>query len=323
MARQWSAKPSTAVRVRPEPQQKANSNELAFFVYTTMKICASHIVPALAKPQRLQDYVPNIFLVLPSKKGMKKAILKKRVLVNGEIGTSGLFLRGGEKIDLLEDKSQTPSSFVLELKVHFEDKYLAVIEKPSGIEVSGNKRQTILNALAQNLTTSSAVDSLVTPMPAHRLDYATSGLLLIGKTQGVLTALNAYFKEKTIKKTYYAITVGKMAKNGLINTPVDDKDAVTVYEVEATLALENYAELNLVKLFPKTGRKHQLRKHLESLDRAILGDQLYKSTLPHPKVKGLHLHAAELSFTHPITHERINIKSPLLKKFTRWFPNSI
>ena len=95
-----------------------------------------------------------------------------------------------------------------------------MIFKPSGIVVSGNSFATINNALEQNLKISSLKDAVI-PRAVHRLDYATSGLLLISKTNETTHYLSKLFEEKNISKTYHAITIGQMNNSGLIDIPVD------------------------------------------------------------------------------------------------------
>ena len=146
-----------------------------------MKIIEIHNVPTKITTTRLQDYAVGIFHTASTKSAIKKAIKKELVLVNANIAQTATFISGGEEISLLEEKSKH-KHFDLKLQVLFEDDYLAIIRKPAGINVSGNSFATIDNALEQNLKASSKKD-VVKPRPIHRLDYPTSGLLLIGKTR--------------------------------------------------------------------------------------------------------------------------------------------
>ena len=229
------------------------------------------------------------------------------------------FINGGEIIELFQSKE--PATFKrlkLELDVLFEDDFLAIIYKPSGILVSGNSFITIDNALAQNLKKSLQTDA-VRPRPIHRLDYPTSGLLLIGKTNSAIISLNKLFENKEIEKTYFAITVGKMEQSGEINFLVDEKKSFTKYKVLETVKSERFGSLNLVKLQPKTGRKHQLRKHLLAIRNPILGDKEYFIENLILNGNGLYLHASTLEFMHPFTKEIIAITKELPKKFKRIF----
>jgi 23S rRNA pseudouridine1911/1915/1917 synthase len=197
---------------------------------------------------------------------------------------------------------------------------LAIVYKPSGILVSGNKFVTITNGLSKNLIKSTQYDA-VKPQPVHRLDYPTSGVLLVGKTRSSINTLSKIFKNKEIKKTYFAITIGKMDAKGILNFNIDTKNATTEYEVLKSEPSKRFEYLNLVKLNPKTGRKHQLRKHLHAISNPILGDKDYFLKDSILNGKGMYLHAYSLDFRHPITKEKIIVCKELPKKFKKIFPD--
>jgi 23S rRNA pseudouridine1911/1915/1917 synthase len=281
------------------------------------KVCIleSHIAKKQKEQIRIQEYAVGIFNTVPTKSGIKKAIKKKLILVNGLPTSTARIIIGGEKITLLNPKNKPlRKSLILRLAITFEDDYLAIIEKPPGILVNGNKFKTIDNALQQNLKKSSQIDA-VRPRPIHRLDYPTSGLLLIGKTSSTIRALNQLFENKKIKKKYYAITIGKMNLKGAIKTNINKKTAITNYKTIQSVKSNRFEFLNLVELSPKTGRRHQLRIHLSSIGNPILGDQEYGIKSLILKGKGLYLHASQLDFTHPITKDKLSITSNLPKKF--------
>ena len=287
-----------------------------------MKLIATHIVPHQNKPIRIQEYAVGIFDSIPTKSGLKKNIKKGLVMVNGEKITTALFLKGNETIELYEQKTsdQTKKTLTLTLEILFEDDHLAVINKPAGILVSGNSFKTITNALSLNLTKSSLKDASV-PQPVHRLDYPTSGTLLIGKTTSSIIQLNQLFESQSIQKTYQAITIGYLPRKGEINTPIDTKDAFTKFSILQSVSSERFNCLNLVKLSPKTGRRHQLRKHLFSINSPILGDKNYYFKNLILKGNGLYLHACSLEFIHPFTGKKLCVRSKLPKKFHRIFPS--
>ncbi|WP_272149830.1 RluA family pseudouridine synthase [Tenacibaculum aiptasiae] len=287
-----------------------------------MKHIETHKVPLLENPIRLQEYAVGIFKTIPTKSGIKKAIKKELVFVDGKIASTALFIRGNETIELFKiEQNSTIKKFNFSLEVLFEDEHLAIIYKPSGILVSGNSFATIDNSLEQNLTKSTLFDT-VRPRPVHRLDYPTSGLLLIGKTTSSITLLNQLFEKKNIQKTYHAINIGKMEPIGEINSPIDSKSALTHYKTIQTVSSPRFTYLNLVELKPATGRKHQLRKHLLSIGNPILGDKEHCIEKLVLNGKGLYLHASSLEFTHPFTNELINIKKELPKKFKKIFLES-
>lgn len=286
-----------------------------------MQISETHIAKELEEPIRFQNYGVGIFKTIPTKSGIKKAIKKELIFIDGILATTSKYISGGEKIELFEsENSSTFERLELDLEVLFEDDYIAIIYKPAGILVSGNKFVTIANSLSQNLKKSNQVDA-VKPQPIHRLDYPTSGLLLIGKTSAAIQQLGDLFKKKEIQKTYFAITIGKMQNQGEIIFSVDKKEAFTKFEVLQTEESERFEFLNLVKLSPKTGRKHQLRKHLLAIGNPILGDKMYFLEDKILNGKGLYLHAATLEFIHPFTKEKISVSKKLPKKFIKIFGN--
>ena len=286
-----------------------------------MHLLETHIAAQQKYPIRIQEYAVGIFKTVATKSAIKKAIKKKRILVNDTPTSTARIIIGGEKITLLAPENKiSKKQLTLKLAVIFEDDYLALIEKPAGILVSGNTFKTIDNALQQNLQKSTQPDA-VRPRPIHRLDYPTSGLLLIGKTSSSINALSALFKNNEIQKTYFAITIGKMEENGEMNFHIDEKIALTQYEVLRTVVSKRFTFLNLVKLSPKTGRKHQLRKHLSSIGNPILGDKEYFKEGLVLNGRGLYLHASALHFIHPFTKDTISITKENPKKFTTIFPD--
>ncbi|MDG2194027.1 MAG: RluA family pseudouridine synthase [Polaribacter sp.] len=286
-----------------------------------MHLIESHSVPLQEKPIRLQEYAVGIFHTIPTKSGIKKALKKKLLFVDGNNATTALFIHGKETIELYQPETKTAlKKLILPLQVLLEDAYLAIVYKPAGILVSGNAFITIANALEQNLQKSTQKDA-VRPQPVHRLDYSTSGVLLIGKTSSAITTLSKLFENKKIRKTYHAITIDTMKQRGIINVPIDKKAAYSEFEVLASEISERFSVLNLIKLHPKTGRKHQLRKHLSITGNPILGDKDYGKEELILKGKGMYLHATKIEFEHPFTKETISITTELPKKFRKIFPN--
>lgn len=287
-----------------------------------MQLIQTHIAKKQEKPIRFQEYAVGIFITIPTKSSIKKAIKKEIIYIDGTIATTSKYISGGEKIDLYQSKSSSNfKRLKLKIEVLFEDEHLAIIYKPAGILVSGNKFVTISNALTQNLKKSNLSDA-VKPQPIHRLDYPTTGILLIGKTSSAIQELGKLFATKNIHKTYFAIAIGKMSLGGFINLKVDGKKASTEYELIDSVKSQRFNYLNLVKLNPKTGRKHQLRKHLSAIGHQILGDKEYGYPELILKGKGLYLHASTLDFIHPFTNKKVTITKEIPKKFKKIFPDS-
>lgn len=281
-----------------------------------MKIKEIHIVPAISEKIRLQEYGVSIFASLPTKSSLKKALKKEIILLDGKPAKTSDWIIEGQEITLLEIENTVKKVFSLPLEVLFEDDGLAVVHKPAGIPTSGNYFKTINNALSFNLKESKAVDALPAPLPVHRLDNPTSGLLLIAKSKSAQVALNRLFQERKIQKTYHALVVGKVERDFRIKTPIAEKNAETAIEVIAHYLIKG-SHFSMVKALPKTGRTHQIRIHLSEHGHAIVGDKLYGKASEIIKSGGLFLTATGLEFQHPITGEQLRLEQNLPKKFKK------
>ena len=276
----------------------------------------------MPSPIRLQEYGVGIFISALTKSALKKALKKKLITVNNEIASTATFIYGGEQICLsIPEEISSSKQLIFPLQVLFEDEHLAVIHKPAGILVSGNSFKTIANALPQNLQRSNLPDA-AKPQPVHRLDYATTGILLVGKTSSSIRALNKLFEEDKVEKTYYAIAIGSMEAEGEIITDIDAKKSLSYYKLIDSVVSERFGKLNLVQLHPQTGRRHQLRKHLSSIGNPILGDKDYGSEDLILNGKGLYLHAYSMSFLHPFTKKKMYFQDELPLKFQKIFISS-
>ena len=282
----------------------------------------SIVVPEQKANIRLSDIPAGTFSTIHSRKGFKKAIKNGLVTLNGEKAYTSDFIKGGECVTIFQDTSISKKPTIdLPLNILYEDNFLAVIYKPAGLVVSGNKKFTIENALPKALKLSSQKDALKRPEPIHRLDYPTSGCLLIGKTSSIVIQLNKLFENKKIDKVYHAVTINNLPKLGTINTTIGGKESYTEFECLETKKSNKYNSLNLVRIVPKTGRKHQIRKHLSGIGSPILGDNQYGIEGKKGLGNGLYLHASSLAFNHPITSQKVLIETNLPKKFSTLFKN--
>lgn len=203
------------------------------------------------------------------------------------------------------------------MDVIYEDEYIAVVNKPPGISVSGNEFRTIENALLFNIRLSKEEDALIKPKPVHRLDNQTSGLLLIAKTHTARVNLGNQFEKKQVRKKYTAVVTGKTPKEGEIDIPVNNKKACTLFKLIITEASLRFEYLSLIELIPITGRTHQLRIHCYKTGFPILGDNLYKNENFILKGKGLFLCSTQIDFLHPNTKEKLIFKIPYPTKFDK------
>lgn len=280
-----------------------------------MIIIESHKVTSDKIPVRLLDFCLQNFETVKTRAGIKKLIKRGFVKIDGIESAGGQWLVADQKIELYSGSPSKHKVFEMKLDIVFEDDEIAVINKPAGFEVSGNKFKTIQNALVFNLKPSERKDALSRPVPVHRLDYPTSGLLLCAKTHHAVVNLGRQFEEKTINKTYVAIVNGKTEKEGRIENVLEGKQAVTIYKNLKTISSLKAGFISLLNLFPLSGRTHQLRKHTAGIGHPIVGDNLYNTNFPLLKGKGLFLCATEITFNHPSTEVKIELKIPMPHKF--------
>lgn len=185
------------------------------------------------------------------------------------------------------------------MEVVYEDEDLLVVNKPPGLVIDREVLETGGRLVV------------------HRLDKDTSGLLVFAKGRGALNNLQRQFKERRVKKRYLALVHGRVEpRSGTINKPLGrnpkdtkkfaivegGRESVTRYLVKK--CFENYT---LLELTPLSGRTHQIRVHLKSIDHPVVGDQFYTSRRQQKEdekfCKRQFLHAYRLSFTHPVTGE--------------------
>ncbi|RDE66809.1 bifunctional tRNA pseudouridine(32) synthase/23S rRNA pseudouridine(746) synthase RluA [Aggregatibacter segnis] len=204
------------------------------------------------------------------------------------------------------------------LDLVYHDDYIAVVNKPSGLlSVPGNQPQYYDSAMSR------VKEKYGFCEPAHRLDMATSGILLFALSKAADRELKRQFREREPKKYYQALVWGHVEQDhGVVELPLicdwenrprqkicfeRGKRAVTFYDV-----LQRYPNnTTRVKLTPITGRSHQLRLHMLALGHPILGDKFYA----HPQAKALSprlcLHAESLQIQHPITGEMMEFTAPV------------
>ena len=204
------------------------------------------------------------------------------------------------------------------LDLVYRDDYIAVVNKPSGLlSVPGNQPQYYDSAMSR------VKEKYGFCEPAHRLDMATSGILLFALSKAADRELKRQFREREPKKYYQALVWGHVEQDhGVVELPLicdwqnrprqkicfeRGKRAVTFYDV-----LQRYPNnTTRVKLTPITGRSHQLRLHMLALGHPILGDKFYA----HPQAKALSprlcLHAESLQIQHPITGETMELTAPV------------
>lgn len=231
-----------------------------------------------------------------------------------------------------------------ELTILFEDEHIVAIHKPAGLLVHRSYLARRERFFAMQLTRD-LVGCHV--FPVHRLDRPTSGVLVFAKSSEIANNLCEQFANHTVEKQYLALVRGNMHESGVLDyalkvelDEVGDKyasqdkaaqDAVTAYEpllnAEIPFPSGRYptSRFALVRLCPKTGRKHQLRRHMAHLRHPILGDTTHGDGKQnaffreHFGLNRLWLIAKKLTFTHPVTQTRISIETELEPQWEQVF----
>lgn len=210
-----------------------------------------------------------------------------------------------------------------QIETLYEDPHLVLINKPAGLLSLSGKNPQNLDSVHHRLVQSYPGCTLV-----HRLDFGTSGLMVIARNKAINAALGQQFSQRTVTKVYSALLCGHLDENeGVIDAAIAKDPALfplmSICAIRGKPARSGYRvlerffhegedgsrlPLTRVRLMPQTGRTHQLRIHCQQLGHPILGCDLYGGLLPAgtEQTPRLMLHASELHFAHPISGERID-----------------
>jgi|SRR5690554_38564 len=198
----------------------------------------------------------------------------------------------------------------MRLSLIYEDEYLLAVNKPSGINVHNTRcdeEPALVNGIAHYLMEKKQV---ITPRPLHRIDRATSGLVLFAKSAAVQNKLTKQWGTNRVTKKYWALVEGAAENEGTIGIPLKGKKARTRFfpiQVHQGLTSSVFTELILEIT---TGRTHQIRKHLQLIGHPVLGDVLYNQN-SRLNVGRLALHAFTLKLYHPKTGDPLSLKAPI------------
>ena len=276
---------------------------------------------------RLDKYLMEKLDVSRSK--VQKLIDSKNILVNGEVSKSGYFVKLDDNIEILsmEDDKYDIVAENIPLDIVYEDDYLLVVNKPSGMVVhpgNGNYNHTLVNALMYHCNKLSNVNGNVRPGIVHRIDADTSGLLVVAKDDNVHNDLAKQIGEKSVSRKYICLVHGIINEDtATIDAPIgrdknnrkkmcvtgdNSKEAVTNIRV-----LERYSDSTLVECSLETGRTHQIRVHMSYINHPLVNDPVYGFNKLDDKEFGQMLHAISLGFIHPITRKfmEFRVEPPL------------
>jgi 23S rRNA pseudouridine1911/1915/1917 synthase len=312
----------------------------------TVELTAKHKVEGM----RLDQYLVGMFPE-HSRSVVRRVIDAGGVQVNGKAAKASYKVRYGDhvKVCLPAPTHDLPVPEDIPLSILYEDEFLAVINKPHDMVVhpaKGHWSGTLVNALQFHFAQLSQAGGDYRPGIVHRLDRDTSGAILIAKEEQTHRDLSAQFESRKVFKEYRAITQGVLDRDSdyiearighhptdrvkmavLDDDEEEGKDACSYYEV-----IERFKGYTFCRIFPRTGRTHQIRIHLAHVGCPVLADKVYSgrdafrlSDLVHgldPDADELllprqALHAARLRFLHPRLRKTIEAEAPLPPEFQR------
>jgi 23S rRNA pseudouridine1911/1915/1917 synthase len=312
----------------------------------------SFVADAAADGMRLDAYLAQAIPEI-SRARVQLLIEAGQVRVDGDVPKGKLKLHGGEAIEIEGEPRPAPLHAVAEdipLEILYEDKYLAVVNKPAGMMVhagagatdDSRNSGTLVNALLHHMAKLSDVGGELRPGIVHRLDKQTSGAIVVAKDDVTHRKLGEMFSLRRVAKTYLALVHGSLAKDNItVSLPIardlvrrtrmttrrpDGRSAVSHIRVIERLKTR-YGAFTLVEVRIETGRTHQIRVHMQSLGHAVVGDTLYGAprviapmTISRQtedagdesnSLERNFLHAAHLEFAHPQTGKLLAIDAPL------------
>jgi 23S rRNA pseudouridine1911/1915/1917 synthase len=273
-------------------------------------------VPSTAAGTRLDKFLAE---ALGSRAAAERAVTAG-ALVDGVARPKSHRLEGGEVVTLAAEPELVSTHHELpEVPIVYEDEHRVVVDKPAGLVVhsgAGHSGDTLVDALAGKL----AGGDPDRPGIVHRLDRDTSGLMAAARTAEAYEVLSQLVRDRALERTYIALVAGRpQSRRGRIDAPIgrdrhdptrisldsdSTRDAVTHFEVEELF--DRHARLR-VRL--ETGRMHQIRVHLAAIDLPVVGDPVYGRS--DAALGRQFLHAAELAFPHPVSGERLELRSEL------------
>lgn len=265
-----------------------------------------------------------------SRSKVQEMIKQDLVLVNGKTTKNSYILRLNDTVEVTgELKIETGAlPEKMDLEIVYEDDYLMVINKPSGLVVhpaAGHFTGTLVNGLLAHTNDLSSNNGDLRPGIVHRIDKDTSGLMVVAKNDKVHEALSMQLKDKTLSRVYVALVKGRINHDtGTIDAPIgrdpydrkkmcvtdeNSKEAITHFRV-----LERYKSASLIECKLETGRTHQIRVHMAYINHPIINDPVYG---PKKRISdfGQMLHAKEIGFIHPKTNEYMTFKCDVPEEF--------
>jgi 23S rRNA pseudouridine1911/1915/1917 synthase len=250
------------------------------------------------------------------------------VLVNGKTVAKNYKQKAGDVVEINIPKpvELNTESENIPLDIIYEDSSLLVVNKPKGMVVHpapGNYSGTLVNALLYHCGDSlSGINGVIRPGIVHRIDKNTSGLLIVAKTDNAHKFLAEQIKVHSFTREYECIACGRFKETeGTVDAPIGrnptDRKKMAINEQNGKRAVTHFKVLKRFRQFTyiecelETGRTHQIRVHMASLQHPLLGDSVYGPAKSPYKLQGQTLHAMTIGFIHPSTGGYMEFSAPL------------
>ena len=302
--------------------------------FKTKKTLASAIKPKFEGLKVTIDTELMVFLIasLPGKNrnNIKTLLRDKFVEVDGRVQTQfNLPLRIGQIVSIRPRKGSIQQTNYRGLEIIHEDKDIIVINKEAGLLTMASnkeKNKTAFATLSEHVKKANKDNKIYI---VHRLDRETSGLILFAKNEEIKTKLQESWNETIQERTYIAIVEGKMEEQaGTITSYLTESEASMIVHSsqnpkKGKKAITHYKVMNFKKGFSmlkvnlETGRKNQIRVHMQDIKHPVIGDKKYGSTCS--PIERLALHAQVIAFNHPVTGRLVRFESSIPKKFLGMF----
>ncbi len=296
--------------------------------------CESFLVTESEGGQRLDKFLAGRLPDTFSRSYLKTLIKTDQVSLNSKSAKPSSVVEAGDTVILVypEIKETEVLPQEIDLDILYEDDDLLVVNKPKGMVVhpaAGHSDQTLVNAVLHHCTDPdtglirlSGINGVLRPGIVHRIDKDTTGSVIVCKNDSAHQSIAAQLAVHSIRRVYYALCYGVLKEDTMtVSAPLgrDPKDrkkiAVVPRGKEAVThitVLERFSGYTWIACRLETGRTHQIRVHMASIGHPLVGDPLYAGRRHSPfDGNGQLLHAAELSFIHPSTGERIDTFAPI------------
>ncbi|MDA1279077.1 MAG: RluA family pseudouridine synthase [Chloroflexi bacterium] len=277
---------------------------------------------------RLDIFISESWDRSESRSEIQRRIKAESVRIDGRIvSRASARVDVGQLVQIVMDAREIEGQIVAsseKLNVAYEDRDIAVIDKPAGMTVhpgAGHGSDTLVNAAIDRWPHIAEIGEPDRPGIVHRLDQDTSGLLIIALSPGAYLGLSEMIRERKVNRIYTALVHGIPASTkGVVDAPVGrdlhhrtrqaiverGRESRTHYRV-----LEKLGVFSLLEVRLETGRMHQIRVHMQAIGHPVVGDQTYGRRTTTGGLTRQFLHASQLVFAHPVSGEQLSLISDL------------